>query len=279
MEFILIIIILTSIFVSIINMINKIRLKFSGNKILIAPTDDLVDKYIKILKFTRIKNRPSVWANLRNIFFRVYNLDDISRESKENLYIALVKKGCNLGNVSYYDMSDEEKISKSGEDGERNVSYKLKWLSSEYKVLSNVRLKSEIESQEFDNIIIGPNGIFHIETKNYGGKYGCKIKIDSFGNWVRESNEREYGMDSPEFQLRRHEIVLQENLKRFYGKEKYAVKGIIVLSNPKTIVEGAENLDVPVIKADFLCKYIEGVQVQNTLSSEEISNIYNRLKG
>lgn len=272
----IIVIIILSIIV--ISIVNKLRLKFTGNKILVSPTDELVDNYINILKFTLIKNKPSVWGGLRSIFFRVYNSENISKELKERLYIELVKRGCNLGSISPYNMTDEEKIRKSGEEGEKNVAYKLKWLSKEYKVLNNVRLKSEIESQEFDNIVIGPNGIFHIETKNYGGDHGCKIKIDNFGNWVREKNGKEIGIDSPEFQLRRHEIVLQENLKRFYSEKEYYVKGIIVISNPKTIIEGAENLEVPVIKADALCKYIEGVKGESIISSEEIDDIYNRLK-
>ncbi|VYU56966.1 hypothetical protein [Clostridium tertium] len=263
---------------AVISIVNKLRLKFTGNKILVAPTNELVDEYINILRFTPITNKPSVWGELRDVFFKVYNSKDISIELKETLYIKLVKKGCNIGKANYYTITDEEKIRKSGEEGERNIAYKLKWLSSDYKILSNIRLKSEIESQEFDNIIIGPNGIFHIETKNYGGEHGCKIKIDNSGNWVKEKNGRETGIDSPEFQLRRHEIVLQENLKKLYGERKFDVKGIIVLSNPKTVIDGVENLDVPVLKGDGLCKYIEGVQGESTLSSEEINDIYNKLK-
>lgn len=78
-----------------------------------------------------------------------------------------------------YQASAEERKKESGKEGEANVRYHLKWLEG-YKVLHNVRIPNPLESQEFDHIVIGENGVFHLETKNHVGKHGAKIVIEPF---------------------------------------------------------------------------------------------------
>lgn len=263
---------------AIVTIVANIRLGILGSKIMRKPNNQLVDNYTEILKFVPIDNKPKEWQKLRSVFFVVYNSENVSKDRKKKLYDRLVRKGCNLGNIKFDYMTNEERIRKSGEDGEKKVAYFLKWLPNEYRVLSNVFLNSSIERQEFDNIIIGPNGIFHIETKNYGGENGCKIKISSNGDWIREYNGNESGMDNPAFQLSRHQRVLEENIEKHYGKGSYDVKGIIVLSNSKTILEGAENSDEVVLKADSLVKYISNYKGSKSISEEEINDIYLKLK-
>lgn len=79
-------------------------------------------------------------------------------------------------------------IKEARETGELEVEYALKWLPSEYIVIgkgeNGIRLKcpsvSE-ESQEIDHIVVSPQGVFLIETKNYSGK----IEITREKNWIR----------------------------------------------------------------------------------------------
>ena len=82
---------------------------------------------------------------------------------------------------------------KRGQTGEKEVDYALKWLDKSYitvpKIL-NKKLGIETidlynpeftdESQEYDHIVIGKQGVFVIETKYYSGT----LIIDSNGNWV-----------------------------------------------------------------------------------------------
>lgn len=260
--------------------INSSRLNTMSNKILTYPNNELVMSYNKILKHCTINNHPSEWQKIKNVFFAVYNSKEVSMENKKELYLLMLKKGVMLGNFVFHDepqQTDEEKIRKSGEDGENRVMYALKWLPSDYKVIRNIKLNSTIETQEFDNIIIGKNGIFHIETKNFGGENGCKIKINEQGDWVRIDNDNETGVENPSFQLLRHDKVLKENINKYFGKDRFPIEGVIVLSNPKTILEGAENSDEKVIKAERLVNYITRSESEKVLTEEEINDIYEKL--
>lgn len=257
------------------------RLSWLGKCISREPSDELVFKYYKALKHTTIINEPREWNSLRNTFFIIKNSRNVSEDNKESLYKLLLFKGCNMPMMTFKTSEKvneiEKKIKKSGEDGERKVNYMLRWLPKEYKIMSNVKLNSSLESQEFDNIVVGPNGIFHIETKNFGGSEGCKIKITEDGSWIKIINNVESGIESPEFQIMRHSRVIKENLDRNYGVDKYKAYPLIVLSNPKTILEGAANCKTPVMKAEKTVDYISNYKSEYTLSTEEINDVYNKI--
>lgn len=51
------------------------------------------------------------------------------------------------------------------------VSQTLKELDEEYYLLEDVNLLSVKEN--IDHVLVGPNGIFAIEVKNYSGKVSC----------------------------------------------------------------------------------------------------------
>ena len=263
---------------AILNGVKLNKLKKIGNELFTNQSNKLVEDYTKILKSARVINNPNEWQKLKNVFFAVYNSKTVSGEMKKNLYNELLKKGCRLGRDNFNFETEEERIKKSGEEGESIVAYSLKWLPEGYRVLCNVKLNSTAGVQEFDNILIGSNGIFHIETKNFGGERGCKIKINLSGSWIKQYGEVETGIESPEFQLQRHDKVLKENLDKHCGVGEYVPHGIIVLSNPKTILEGAENSDVSVIKSDALVKYISKYEGHKKLSQAEINSIYEKLQ-
>lgn len=149
-----------------------------------------------------------------------------------------------------------------GAVGEREVDYALKWLDKSYiniaKTASGKYGEDAIilynpefidEKQEYDNIIIGEQGIFLIEIKNYAGK----LIVDANGNWIRiKKDGTEEGEKNPIQQLRRHEKLL----KSIVGDE-VPIISLICMANAKMIIEGVENSIVPIIKSDMLVEYIE----------------------
>lgn len=164
-----------------------------------------------------------------------------------------------------YKMQKEEEYRnnrKKGQIGEKEVDYALKWLDKSYLVVPkiwNERYGQESielinldfidEKQEYDNIVIGKQGVFVIETKNYAGK----LIIDSGGNWIREREDgTRVGERNPFQQVDRHEKLL----KSFLRKEMPVI-GLICLSNPKVIIEGREHCPLPLVKSDLLTKFIE----------------------
>ncbi len=170
-----------------------------------------------------------------------------------------------------------------GEKGEAEVEYALKWLVGNYIkvertpcgkygtqaiVLNNKELIDE--PQEFDHIVIGPQGIFNIETKNYSGK----LIIDSNGNWIRvKADGSKTGERNPIQQLRRHEMVL----KSIMG-EDIPIISVLVMANPKMIIEGVENFSIPLIKADRLEEYISTYKNDKSYTKAEITEISDKLE-
>lgn len=170
-----------------------------------------------------------------------------------------------------------------GEKGEEEVEYALKWLVGDYIklekdasgkygtkaiVLNNKDFVDE--PQEFDHIVIGPQGVFNIETKNYTGK----IIIDRDGNWIREQSDgRKVGERNPLQQSRRHEAVL-----RSIVGDDVPIISVLVIANPKAIIQGAENSKVKLLKSDVLEEYIANYKGSVSYTKEKIQALADKIE-
>lgn len=231
-------------------------------------------------------NNPPFFNSLRYVYTVTINSPQINPQLKMALSQLLKSKGVYLGNKK--NESSEEKARESGMKGERNVQYALQWLDKgqgKYKVLHNLRIPSSIDPQEIDSLVIGPNGIIHIETKNYGGESGGRIRIDQSGTWHLEKyGYNAYGpnndiIDNPKMQLNRHDIVVNEFLQKNFPENHFNVWGLVVLSNKKTELFGKENAGYPVIKLDDLFDEIYRFNFQETVSPSLRNEIYEKLAG
>ncbi len=129
----------------------------------------------------------------------------------------------------------QRKIMQSGDRGELKVQQVLSNLEnpkSNYKVYHNIKLGPDGEhTNEYDTLVVGPNGIFHIETKNYGGERGGIIDVDSNGNWIlHKKSGYSKIITNPAGQLDSHEYRLQGFLKKVVGIRNLPTQGIVVLS-------------------------------------------------
>lgn len=173
---------------------------------------------------------------------------------------------------------------KNGVIGEKEVEYALKWLDSSYAIIQKTSEgkygeKSIVlynpdfidEPQEYDHIIIGKQGVFLIETKNYAGK----LIIDKNGNWIRIKKEGiQEGERNPIQQLRRHEKLLRSIL----GKD-IPIICMICMAHPKMIIEGVENCSVPLIKSDLLVEYIENYDLgTSVLTDDDVAKCKNQIE-
>ncbi len=169
-----------------------------------------------------------------------------------------------------------------GRAGEDAVDYVLKWLPDNYCVIEkdcvgkysdNIILLENPgfsdESQEFDHIVVGPQGIFNIETKNYSGK----LFIDKAGNWNRmKKGEAEWiAEENPAQQLFRHHILLQSIVG-----DQIPIIDVICMSHPSIMINGQENSRIPVIKKDLLADYIVSYRNSN-LSRNTIAEVANKI--
>ena len=115
---------------------------------------------------------------------------------------------------------------KSGLSGEKRVERNLSAkLNDEYSMYSDVLLKDKNRSGNIDHIVVGPTGIFVIETKNNEGN----ITYDRYG-WKGMGENR-----NPIFQVNKNMFKVKDVLKNcdvFTDRNPY-LKSIVVFSNSK----------------------------------------------
>jgi len=158
---------------------------------------------------------------------------------------------------AYMDDDLDQRLKRSGERGEQQVMHALSWLPAEQFVSFNqVYVSAKGRVQQFDHLVVGHNGIFHIETKNHAGR----IAVTPEGNWeitrTISGKSRTEGMESPLEQIRRHEIVLKDFLDELLGRHKIPIQEIVVIANAKTTVKGEQNSPFVILKRDKLLDYI-----------------------
>lgn len=165
-----------------------------------------------------------------------------------------------------------------GRAGEEAVDYVLKWLPDLYCVIEKdchgkyddhvIILENDSfvdESQEFDHLVVGSQGIFNIETKNYAGK----LAIDQNGNWFRlKKGEKEWvAEENPAQQLFRHHVLLQSIVG-----DGVPIIDVICMAHPNLMIIGQGNSIIPMVKKDLLADFIVNYKPAR-LTKEEIADI------
>lgn len=247
--------------------INRKTLKY-GKKVRGENTNKEVKKYIDFLKEIDLLNTtPDIWGDLRETYRQVATNDDIDYKFKLDLYEQLRLKGTKgifypKNPKGYYNEDIEEKIRQAGEEGEKQVGHALDWLdSNRFKVFSDIRLPFKDKSQQFDTIIVGDNGVFNIETKNFVGD----LSIDEEGNWYRNVGDKKTGTKNVNFQVRRHNKVLSNLLEC-----RIPIIDLIVWTNVESVLEGLEYSQTKIIKIDQLVTYVEEYKSDEKLLEEDI---------
>lgn len=159
----------------------------------------------------------------------------------------------------------KKQIIRSGDRGEYKVQHTLRVLdkpNSRYRVYHNVRLGPDsLHTNEYDTVIIGPNGIFHIETKNYGGERGGIIDIDKNGNWIlHKKNGHSKIITNPAGQVDSHQYRLKGFMNKVVGVRNLPIQGIIVLScdHIKVRYNSKKDDSIPIMGRKDLVNYIKG---------------------
>jgi hypothetical protein len=225
----------------------------------------------------RLENQLTIWKGiLNNISYKsvlTSKLNDSSDFEKiEKIYEHFVSEGNKL--LENFRIGEQQNsIRTAGEQGELEVEYCLKWIPKNYLVLERdengiVLLCPDLtdEKQEIDHIVISPQGVFSIETKNFSGN----IEINNQGDWIRvKQNGVKVGEKNPIQQLGRHHRVLEHilNISDIFD--------VICIANDKAVIVGAENSQVPIIKSDRLAHYIETFTNSSgkTYSAEEMEHL------
>lgn len=177
----------------------------------------------------------------------------------------------------------EEAAREAGRLGEERVSNAIRDLNGyavfDAQVFGKEHLYIRNDSgnfNEIDHLVVGENGIFHIETKSYSGS----ITILDNGNWVRvkrNSSEVEE-LNNPCDQILIHEGVLKSVLGRKYSN---ALHSIICFGNEyrdNYSVTGKENSQFDIVFHGDLKNYILNYNSEKRLSTEEVGEIEQLIK-
>lgn len=146
----------------------------------------------------------------------------------------------------------EKSIEISGSIGEEEVAEHLSKLDERYLVINDFKIS---EKRDIDHIVIGPTGIYVIETKNLKGKV-----IYKNGFKYIKKEEFEGKATDPVKQAKAHASLLRRYLENAV-KEKGLkiripfIKPIAVFTH-ETDVEIYDNIDVPILRPEEVPKYI-----------------------
>ncbi len=104
----------------------------------------------------------------------------------------------------------------------------LQKLNESYYLLNDVVLYPKVGN--IDHLVLGPNGLFVIETKNYKGKISC------YGDkWQHHYDEISYPLSSISKQAKRNAVLLRRFLEEKYHSGLFKniwVNALVVFVNP-----------------------------------------------
>lgn len=143
-----------------------------------------------------------------------------------------------LGNIHFGDTTDEVVIDDVargwylGVLGERRVAELLTQLGDEWTVLHSV--PAGVNGRDIDHVVIGPGGVFTINTKNHPGK---QIWAAGFGVMIDGFKHPEY-LQAAVREVRQARTALSQRIG-----EAVTVTGIVVFVDPSSVTRKAASGD------------------------------------
>lgn len=209
-------------------------------------------------------------------------LKDFTKESSqlkdlENLYNRIKdgEKKSNIGKDIY--------ALRKGIDGENNTYFELRHSNVPFICMHDIRLEYDNLTAQIDFIVLTKQYICIIETKKLYGN----IEINKEGEFIRFFKDRlgktfREGMYSPYEQNRKHVNLVSKILKNEFNINRMPVKSLVVLANPKTIVNKdkcPEEIKQQIIRHENLTKNLESLvyETEYSLKEERVFDIANYL--
>jgi hypothetical protein len=195
--------------------------------------------------------------------------------------ILMIGSGINtaIRTSKIYKLRNEANKLGAGLDGELNTVQSLAVLSDDYTIICNPKITTNNNFNELDNLIIGPNGIFIIETKNYVGTISGDVKDH---DWIQERTVR--GKDitkdfyNPIMQVQQHGRRLEEFLR--LNSINFKPRQIVYFVNPETTLNIVGQSDVQVFSNQDLDNMLNFINTFNNnvdISNEDKETIVNAI--
>lgn len=168
--------------------------------------------------------------------------------------------------VAFYFYLRKYHICSGGWTGEKQVDKLLTTkLNDGYYLLNDLYIRGG--GGDIDHIVLGPNGVFVLETKNWSGD------ISSNGDeWLRGGKRNFSG--SPSRQVKRNSARIKQIIDNNPNLRSMGiwVEGIVVLANNRATIH-LSNPTVPILRLCQLSEYIMAFRSSRRYSQEQLEAI------
>jgi len=167
---------------------------------------------------------------------------------------------------------------KAGIDGEEKTLRILDDLPDVYTIFLNFQFVIDGRRWELDHLIVGPNGIFIVETKNYKGVLRGNIADQQL---EKEKSGHTSLMKNPVLQVEREVYLLRKALTAYHCE--HFLQGILYFADPDFSWEVVgENRWISIIRADRggerEIRDLILDDISHPLSPDEYANVIRSLK-
>jgi hypothetical protein len=160
-----------------------------------------------------------------------------------------------------------ESDTRKGWAGEVSVATELSYLNDQFLLLNDVMLPGS--RGNIDHIVIGPTGVFVLETKNYSGKYVC------YGDkWFFQGKGRKYDIDSVSLQAKNNATLLS-NLLHGSGFTVEA-QPVVIFANPSARL-WLHHQTVPILRSGMICNHVWNQRPSFSLTGPYAEKVANRI--
>lgn len=156
-----------------------------------------------------------------------------------------------------------------GKRGELAVTDTLKSLPDDYVVLNDLVLPDN--GGNIDHLLIGPNGIFAIETKNYSGYVKCEEE-----QWYVNGHR----IRSLSKQAKRNSMAVRRSIGGLYGDLKGTIPYVVPLLtfvNPQAKLKLFKPT-VPVLRLAEVVEFVLDYQTKRPISPDEKRAIVHQIQ-
>jgi hypothetical protein len=168
--------------------------------------------------------------------------------------------------VTFYFYLRKYRIYNGGWQGEKQVAKLLtRTLSDDYYLLNDLYLREG--GGDIDHIVLGPNGVFVLETKNWSGN------ITSNGDELQRAGKRN-SSGSPSRQIKRNAAKIQQLIGNSPNLRQLGVwvEGVVVFTNEHASIK-INNPTVTVLRLPQLPNHIITYRCSSYFSREQLEVI------
>jgi len=158
---------------------------------------------------------------------------------------------------------------RKGALGEYEVGAELERLSDSYVVFNDVNTE---EFGNFDHIVVGPPGIFALETKNWTGL----IDTDAAGELTRN------GKPSSQPHVRSLEqkvMMLREQVAVLCRRDDLFVRGVMVFPKASVAAPFGKTRSIHCVRIEKLRDYIDNPKFSQKLTPDRVNELSRALNG